>query len=262
MCTLVALFNTACRIKRPFTRVALMDKDRSGSCIPKRLIILAATLLIIFSFVFTPLPVTGAGETRGPQKFYPDPAVLPGNTSGNGEQERLLSVQMPGQLSFTVVEQPLDNPTFVSVQPRTVTRFQLADRYGTIGLLAHNTHSGAAFNQLNIGDRIILRYKNQRYVEYQVQSIKKFQALSPNSAHSTFIDLGDGTRYSASELFMNMYGADNQLVFQTCLARNGLNNWGRLFVTAKQTSNRLPPDHLLYGQGQGPAQIFSPVGLQ
>ncbi len=226
----------------------------------KRIIIFIIGSLLFSSFVFNPLPVTGVAPEHSTPLTQSTQSPLSSDSSGINEQNQLLSVDLHGLISYTVASQPLGNNSFVSSQQDTLTRFQLADRYGTIGLLAHNTHAGAVFNELQIGDLIRLQYENQKSDRYRIQSFRKFQAQTPNSPYSTFIDLEDGTRYSASELFMNIYGAGNQLVLQTCLTKNGLKNWGRLFVIAEKIPPQPPLNY--HTSSQDPPQIFSSVIVQ
>jgi len=218
----------------------------------KRIILFIIGSLLLSSFVLTPLPVTGVAEEHKTSSIQSSRIPVLNNSSGIKDHDEILSVEFHGSISYKVASQPPGNNSFVSNEHQTLTRFQLADQYGTIGLLAHNTHAGAVFNELQIGDTIKLQYKQQKSVRYRIQSFRKFQAQNPNSPYSALIDLEDGTRYSASELFMNIYGAGHQLVLQTCLSKNGLKNWGRLFVIAEEIPpqpqvNYIPtPDELHY----------------
>jgi len=155
------------------------------------------------------------------------------------QNDRLSRVEISGQHSYTIIEQPKDNPAFVSNKPGTFTRFLLAERYGTIGLMAHNAQVGPMFSEFKIGTQVTLFRHDQEPIHYQVQSIRKFKALSPNSAYSAFIDLEDSAHYTAGELFLDIYGAGDRLVLQTCLSRNGLKNWGRWFVIANPVGDEL-----------------------
>ncbi|MFO7942894.1 MAG: hypothetical protein R6U51_01090 [Anaerolineales bacterium] len=148
------------------------------------------------------------------------------------QNDRISRVEVLGQYSYTIIEQPKDNPAFVSHKPGTFTHFLLAERYGAIGLMAHNAQVGSLFSEFEVGTQVTLFRQDQKPIRYQVQSIRKFKALSPNSAYSAFIDLKDSAHYTAGELFLEIYGVGDRLVFQTCLSKDGLNNWGRWFVIA------------------------------
>lgn len=226
----------------------------------KRIILFIIGSLIVSSFLLSPVPVTGLVEETSTPLIQSARSPFLSDPSGLNEQDQLLSVEIHDSITYTVALQPRGNNSFVSNQQKTLTRFRLADRYGTIGLLAHNTHAGAAFKELHTGDLIRLQYENHKSVAYQIQSFRRFQAQTPNSPYSTFIDLEDGSRYSASELFMNIYGAGNQLVLQTCMTKNGYKNWGRLFVIAE----KFTPQTQLNVQisSQNPVQLFSPVTMQ
>ncbi|MCK5646639.1 MAG: hypothetical protein KAH97_07645, partial [Anaerolineales bacterium] len=60
-----------------------------------------------------------------------------------------------------------------------------------------------------------------------------YQALSPNSPYSNFRDLNDTSiEITSTDLFNQIYAEKGKLVFQTCIASNGVENWGRYFVIA------------------------------
>jgi hypothetical protein len=67
-----------------------------------------------------------------------------------------------------------------------------------------------------------------------VKQILHYQALSPSSPYSDFLDLDDpnGTRISVETLFYKVYTQNGTLVLQTCIEANGNSSWGRLFVIA------------------------------
>lgn len=127
---------------------------------------------------------------------------------------------------LTVVNQPVGLPDFVSVAPDTVTRFQTADAFDAIGLLAHNYLAGKLFTQLSLDDIII--YNNQ---SYQVSVINRYQVLS-RSTQGDLINLQTGEQQSVIDVFMANYGEANRLVLQTCIQRHNNKMWGKLFVIA------------------------------
>ena len=63
----------------------------------------------------------------------------------NGQAKSARGVYVPGFMALPIVQQPSGNTGFVSEQPGTATQFQLAQRYGVLGLLAHNYLSGREF---------------------------------------------------------------------------------------------------------------------
>lgn len=202
----------------------------------KHIIAFGTAIILILQACSSPLiPVTGIPERNqaAAQVFLAAPTGVESIRLSTGSAgEKIVRVEAPGHFSYSVVEQPQNNPGFVSSRPETLTHFNLAERYRTIGLLAHNDLAGKKFADLQTEERINLFYITQKVSSYRIISIRKFQALSPNSPYSDFIDLQDGRRYSASELFLEIYGPGDRLVIQTCLEKNGNPTWGRMFVTA------------------------------
>jgi hypothetical protein len=151
-----------------------------------------------------------------------------------GDPKSLVGVYVPGVLALPIVQQPANQPGFVSQTPGVVTQFRMAKDYGTEALLAHNTLSGELFFNLHAGQRVILVYGDGRVKFYRVTELNSYQALSPNSPYSNFIDLSDtGRVLSAADVFLQNFGIAGRLVFQTCIESQGVESWGRLFVTAQ-----------------------------
>ena len=129
-----------------------------------------------------------------------------------------------GNKGFEVVQQPENDPGWVS--GKAITQFRMAMN----GLLAHN-------------NKIFLGLKPLDYVVcwsggvpgiFQVEQVLRYQALTPNSPHSAFIELGmDDLQLplvlSAAGLFDLVYRRYD-LVLQTCITKMLNNNWGRQFV--------------------------------
>lgn len=135
--------------------------------------------------------------------------------------------------AFPIVQQPDGNPGFVSSDPDIVTQFSMANQFGTTGILAHNTLAGAKFSQLEVGQFLTLVYGDGRLEYYKVTTIETYQALSPTSPTSNFINLQKPDLFlSSTQLFNHVYAAGKNLVLQTCIAANGIDSWGRLFVIA------------------------------
>ena len=156
---------------------------------------------------------------------------IPAIKNGNGRQ--LVGVFISNTMALRVIQQPASNPGFVSSVPEVVTQFSLASQYGTTGLLAHNTAAGQYFDELYSGQKIILVYGNGDLKYFMVDQIQQFQALSPTSPYSNFTDLAStGKPLSVENLFYQIYQSKGNLVFQTCIERDGELSWGRLFVIA------------------------------
>jgi hypothetical protein len=153
----------------------------------------------------------------------------------NGQAQRVVGVYVAGTLALKVIQQPANDPSFVNSAAATATQFGLAAQYGTIGLLAHNYLSGALFFGLGPGQEVDIVYGDGSLTRYQVLELRHFQARDPLNPASDFVDLDGGTggkQISNAELFSQIYGAGNRVVFQTCINANGNASWGRLFVIA------------------------------
>lgn len=139
--------------------------------------------------------------------------------------QAIVILSLLGQ-QLAVVNQPIGIPDFVSVAPDTVTYFQTADEFDSIGLLAHNYLAGKLFGQLSLGDTIT--YNEQLY---QVVEINRYRVLS-RSTQGDLINLQTGQQQSVIDVFMANYGVANRLVLQTCIQRHNNKMWGKLFVIA------------------------------
>ena len=150
----------------------------------------------------------------------------------NGNADQLVGVYAPDLFARGVVQQPPEDPTFVSTSADMLTQFRTASELGSTGLLAHNYLAGSQFSSLRNGQVIYLVFGNGRTVPYVISEIARFKALKPNSAYSAFENLEDGDDVGASDLFSRIYGRPGALILQTCIRAEGLNSWGRLFVVA------------------------------
>ncbi len=149
----------------------------------------------------------------------------------NGNAEQVVGVYVENILSLRVVQQPPDDPNYVSNIKGIATQFALAYTIaGNIGLLAHNYLSGALFFNIKNGDVATLIYGDGRVEDYEVTDYREYQALTPNSPTSDFLDLSTGEQLSASDLFTRIYTGEHRLVFQTCINQDNVDTWGRLFV--------------------------------
>lgn len=144
----------------------------------------------------------------------------------------LRGVYVEDVLDLPIVQQPVDQPYYVSDRRGEVTEFSMVENYGSIGLLAHNTLSGETFSQLAVGQTIHLIYQNGRVDDFVVTQVLHFQALQPDSITSSFRNLHEDETLTAAEMFNRAYVGGNRLVFQTCIAAEGNASWGRLFVIA------------------------------
>lgn len=150
----------------------------------------------------------------------------------NGNPEAVRGVFVPGVLALPVVQQPVRDATYVSTELGTVTEFRKAAENHVIGLLAHNFLSGALFFDLEKGQEVRIIYGDGYYDRYKISQAFRYQKTNPNGLKSDYIDLNSGKVYSTLEIFAKFYRGAKHITFQTCLQRNGLLNWGLLFVTA------------------------------
>ncbi len=150
----------------------------------------------------------------------------------NGEADVLRGVYVENVLALPVVQQPADDPFYVSGREGEVTQFSMVSQYGNIGLLAHNTRSGRFFSQLAAGQEVRLVYGDGRVEYFAVEQVLRFQALDPESVTSSFRNLNGNEILSAGETFKRAYVGGRRLVFQTCIDADGNASWGRLFVVA------------------------------
>jgi len=169
----------------------------------------------------------------------------------NGKPEEAVAVAVEGRFSLPVVQQPKDQPAFVSSERDVITQFSLPRQYGTTGLLAHNFLSGKLFSEIQIGDVVSVVYGDGSAAYFQVDRIESYQALSPNSPYSQFIDLNspNGGLMTSASLFNRIYTHPDRVVFQTCIAYNGEPSWGRLFISASRISlfSQIPaPEQSVY----------------
>ncbi|MBN2047874.1 MAG: hypothetical protein JW750_08540 [Anaerolineaceae bacterium] len=150
-----------------------------------------------------------------------------------GNADELVAVYVKDVLALRVVQQPVNDPGYVPGLNGLVSQFRTAkDLTGNLGLLAHNYLSGSSFFELKAGDQIQLVYGDGRVAAYQVEVVKQYQALTPSSALSDFVDLESGERLTSTQLFYQVYGKGEHLTLQTCIEQGGNWEWGRLFVIA------------------------------
>ena len=142
-------------------------------------------------------------------------------------------VYIPEVMALEVVQQPKDQPAFVSIEPKAATQFQMASAFGTIGLLAHNFLAGRYFDDVQIGDKISVVHGDGQVEDYQISNILQFQALDTTNIRTDFVDTSTQKQITAQELFNLVYGGKPHLTLQTCVAKGQLLSWGRLFVIAE-----------------------------
>lgn len=155
----------------------------------------------------------------------------------NGRSSEIRGIYIPGVLAARVVQQPTGRDDFVSPWENVLTQFNLASRFGSTGLLAHNDLDGKAFASLQYGQEIYLVYGDGHVSAFIVSEIFQYQASEPDSMSSAFVSLDDGDVLSSSELFTEIYNRPGKLILQTCMEVDDAPRWGRLFVIAEPSSN-------------------------
>jgi len=171
----------------------------------------------------------------------------------NGRPNQVVGVYIPETLALPIRQQPDNDNNFVSTEPEVITQFRAAERFNTIGLLAHNYLAGQRFYDIQPNETVILIYGDGSLRYYEVSTVQKYQALSPNSPQSDFIDLSDPTsrRLTAGDVFNRIYTQGDRVVFQTCILNHGDPSWGRMFITATpltvEPTSFLTPVQTSYG---------------
>jgi hypothetical protein len=194
-------------------------------------------LLAVFSLAFSPIPATRIPVTGGEGRSSVTdaaPLTLPAfaDQMENGMATQVTGLYVEDVFALPVVAQPSGQPAYVSTAPNTVTYFSAAAAFGSYGFLAHNTLAGANFFNVRVGQIVAVVYGDGHYQTFLVNAVRRFQATSPTSPYSNFIDLAQGNTLTATDLFYQTYGINGQLVLQTCIAANGNDSWGRLFILA------------------------------
>lgn len=209
--------------------------------------IIVLVLLGILSGGFLSIPVTAAAS---PWTLAPDLSVINTNDGvglqdfiasvANGNGNTLVGIYIPGVMAMPVGQQPAGNAGFVTREANQVTQFGIANQFGTVGLLAHNDLAGAQFSNISLEQYAILVYGDGHLEYYVIDQIQKYQALSPTSPYSDFVNL-DGTdeRLTATDLFNRIYAPGDRLVLQTCIAGEGNPSWGRMFIVATPATNQV-----------------------
>jgi len=188
---------------------------------------LFAGLIPLFLLLAVTAPVeavASAAKLPGFEKFV--------KSVVNGEAGVVRGVYVPGVLALGVVQQPTDQPNFVSAKQSVATQFRFVASFGVTGLLAHNYLAGGQFFNLAVGQEVRTVYGDGSVKYYAVSAIRQYQALEPKNSYSDLVDLNSGETLSVGEVFADVYTGVDQVTFQTCIAKDGNRSWGRLFIIA------------------------------
>lgn len=200
------------------------------------------------TLVPTAAPTTAAAEATGEDDTtvtlitddQTDVLALPAfdrfvQSVANGNSKERVGVFVEDQFQYPIVQQPANDPAWVTSNFGEVTEFRIVrQQTGNEGLIAHNYLAGGSFFNLQIGDVAQVVLGDGSVIEFEIFAIHDFQALSPNSPTSDFLNLTTGEKISASELFYMVYGGELTLTFQTCINRNNISTWGRTFVIGEE----------------------------
>lgn len=194
----------------------------------------AITMSMFASPVSAMIAVSGGSEAAG-QTTVGDIRSFVSQVAVSDNSKVVAGVYSDNIFSAPVVQQPANNPGYVSEQAGVLTQFGMTAQYGNIALLAHNFLQGAALFDLNISSKVTVVYGDGSTQAYKVTEVLSYQALSPLSPYSDFIDLNSGNneRLSVEALFSNIYKRSDVLILQTCIEKEGNDSWGRLFVIAE-----------------------------
>ncbi len=151
----------------------------------------------------------------------------------DGNADKIKGLYAADVFSLRVIQQPAGKPGFVSPIEGVATQFGMASSNKVTGMLAHNYASGRYFFNLEQEDTVAVVYGDGSIKEYAITLIKRYQALSPKSASSEFVDLDTNEKLSAAGLFNKMYTGKHHLTLQTCIQEGNEDSWGRLFIIAE-----------------------------
>lgn len=213
--------------------------------LPMPKILLASLLSTLLIGTLIGMPHNKALPSTGyyPQVIAQDIDTLPtldqfAQSVKNGQRNAVVGIYVPGVLALPVGQQPKGNAGFVTREPHQATQFGLAGQYGTVGILAHNDLAGTEFTQIKLDEYAIVIYGDGHEDYYLIDDIQKYQALTPTSTFSDFVNLdGSNEHLNAAQLFSRIYGIGGRLVFQTCLEAQGNASWGRIFIIGKPVND-------------------------
>jgi hypothetical protein len=200
---------------------------------------LMLSAIILFSFFtvsFIPMiPVTGVVSDSNNYLNTRSSADLSSSqfSFSHATSKQVTQANSENLFTLSVVQQPSGNSAYVSTKRDTATQFSLATQHGSIGLIAHNYLAGKKFSNLTSGSVITVTFSDGSKVDYKVSGIYQYQALNPTSPYSKYVDPSSPDKVlSVEDVFNTIYGVSDRLVLQTCITKDGVQSWGRLFVVA------------------------------
>ncbi len=172
------------------------------------------------------LPPLAALPTESPELLEFSRRVV------NGQPGSLCGLYVAGILALRVVQQPADDPGYISSEDGTATEFQKADLFDAVGLLAHNTLAGRDFFKISAGQELVLIYGDGRAKYFHVSEIADYQRLTLADLRSDFLPLDSNQKQTADQVFARFYQQAHRLTLQTCLKRGDIADWGVRFIVA------------------------------
>ncbi len=169
---------------------------------------------------------SGASPTESPELLEFSRRVV------NGQPGSLCGLYVAGILALRVVQQPTDDPGYISSEDGTATEFQRADLFDAVGLLAHNTLAGRDFFKISEGQELTLIYGDGRAKYFHVSEIADYQRLTLADLRSDFLALDSSRKQTADQVFARFYQQAHRLTLQTCLRRGDITDWGVHFIVA------------------------------
>jgi hypothetical protein len=223
-------------ISRFFTILNPSEVKASSDTIP------ASGKAALAAFVFTQTPEVLPKPTQNEPTLA---AVTPADPSldvfihqvANGQAGVVRGLFVQNLLALRILQQPINDPGYVAREEGTATQYFRAGLSGTVGLLAHNYLSGQLFFNLTKGQDLVLIFGDGKAEKYQVSEINDFERLTRSDMNSNFLELSTNQTTTATQVFARYYQKNHALTLQTCIARDGVADWGVRFILANPTTN-------------------------
>lgn len=188
------------------------------------------------STVAWPNPERAAASLAEEERYVQaDPRLVEfiGSVQDPGRQGQAVGLYAPGVMAIKIVQQPADNPVYVSTGAEVATQFRRAKKTGVLGLLAHNYLAGQYFFDLEAGMPLYVVRGDGSYQVYEVYAVEDYHALTI----TTFRALPTQEFFDQYALYDRVYRSESdRLVLQTCIEKGGNQSWGRRFVLARPVS--------------------------
>jgi hypothetical protein len=227
---LIAFFGVACSVVKADSLLPINSVSTQSDQIPtsKDPTSVATPVAGSVQPIITPTPADDSAPQPAIRIF--DEFV---NSIKNGDKKKVAGIYVENELALRVVYQPSNDASFVSTINGVATYFLLPYTVAkNHGFLAHNFLSGSLFFNLKPGNIVQVIWGDGSYDDFEVLKIRQFQALSPRSPRSDFVDLTTGEKMNANTLFIEIYKGSFHIALQTCILRDNDDSWGRHFVLA------------------------------